>query len=76
MALEDLFSSISQKINEIFNLTPKDQNYSYYVQNDPGQVIYGELIWSAIILIAFLLAGYIIEHIFAVSYTHLRAHET
>jgi len=64
MALEDLFSSISQKINEIFNLTPKDQNYSYYVQNDPGQVIYGELIWSAIILIAFLLAGYIIEHIF------------
>jgi len=45
-------------------LTPKGHNYSYYVQNDPGQVIYGELIWSAIILVAFLIFGYLIEHIF------------
>ena len=45
MAMEDIFTSISQKINELLRLTPKDHNYSYYVQNDPGQVLYGELIW-------------------------------
>jgi len=64
MAIQDLFASMSQWINELLNLTPKDQNYTYYVQNDPGQVIYGELIWSAAILIAFLILGYVVQHIF------------
>ena len=49
MNLEEIFSSISQRINDAFGFS--DQ-------------IYGELIWSTIILICFLIFGWIIEHIF------------
>jgi len=49
MSLEETFSSISQRINDTFGFT------------DP---LYGELIWSSIILICFLIFGWIIEHIF------------
>ena len=49
MSLEDVFSSISQEINDTFGFT------------DP---LYGELIISSIILIGFLILGWIVEHIF------------
>ena len=49
MSLEEVFTSISQWFTDTFKLP------------DP---IYGELIWSAIILILFLIVGWIVEHIF------------
>ena len=49
MSLEELFSSISQRINDMFGFS---------------NPIYGELIWSAIILVSFLILGWIIEHVF------------
>jgi len=49
MSLEETFSSISQGINDIFGFS------------DP---LYGELIWSTILLILFLILGWIIEHVF------------
>jgi small-conductance mechanosensitive channel len=49
MALEDIFASISQEINKIFGFT------------DP---LYGELIWSTILFIIFLIIGLSIEKIF------------
>ncbi len=49
MGLEEMFTSISQRINDMFGF--------------PDQ-LYGELIWSTIILICFLLIGWIVEHIF------------
>ena len=44
-----MFSSISQSINNLFGFT------------DP---LYGELIWSTIILIGFVILGWLVEHIF------------
>jgi len=49
MSLEETFSSISQQINDMFGFS---------------NPIYGELIWSAIILALFLILGWIIEHVF------------
>ena len=49
MGLEEVFTSISQKINEIFGFS------------DP---LFGELIWSTIILICFLIIGWIVQHAF------------
>ena len=49
MSLEEIFSSISQQINDMFGFS---------------NPLYGELIWSAIILALFLILGWIIEHIF------------
>ncbi|PNX46538.1 MAG: hypothetical protein BV457_07510 [Thermoplasmata archaeon M9B1D] len=49
MALEDIFASISQEINKIFGFT------------DP---LFGELIWSTILFIIFLIIGLSIEKIF------------
>jgi len=49
MDIEEISASISEKINEMFGFS--DQ-------------LYGELIWSIILLIAFLVFGWIIEHIF------------
>jgi small-conductance mechanosensitive channel len=49
MSFEELFTSISQKINEAFGFT------------DP---LYGELLWSTIILLCFIIFGWVIEHIF------------
>ena len=49
MGLEEMFTSISQRINDMFGFS--DQ-------------LYGELIWSAIILICFLVFGWIVENIF------------
>jgi small-conductance mechanosensitive channel len=56
MSLEQLFSSISQQINDIFGFT------------DP---IIGELIFSTILLICFLIIGWIIEHIFETFFKRL-----
>ena len=44
-----MFTSISQRINDMFGFS--DQ-------------LYGELIWSTIILICFLVFGWVVEHIF------------
>ena len=49
MNLEEIFSSISQRINDALGFS--DQ-------------IYGELIWSTIILICFLILGWVVEHVF------------
>jgi small-conductance mechanosensitive channel len=49
MSLEEIFSSISHEINEMFGFS------------DP---LYGELIWSTIILICFLIIGWIVQHLF------------
>jgi len=49
MALEDISASISQEINKIFGFT------------DP---LFGELIWSTILFIIFLIIGLTIEKIF------------
>jgi len=49
MSLEDVLSSISQEINDIFGFT---------------EPLFGELIISTIILIGFLILGWFIEHIF------------
>ena len=49
MSLEEIFSSISQRINDIFGFS------------DP---VYGEIIWSTIILIGFLILGWIVQHLF------------
>ena len=49
MNLEETFSSISQKINDIFGFS---------------ESIYGELIWSTIILICFLILGWIVVNFF------------
>ncbi len=49
MNLEELFSSISQKINELLGFS---------------EPIYGELLWSTIILVAFLILGWVVIHIF------------
>jgi len=49
MNVNDYSASLSDKINELFNFT------------DP---LYGEIIWSVILLIGFLIFGWIIEHIF------------
>jgi len=49
MQLEELFTSISQRINDMFGFS--DQ-------------LYGELIWSTIVLICFLLIGWVVEHLF------------
>ena len=49
MAIEDISASISQWINDAFGFT--DQ-------------LYGEVIWSFILLIGFLILGWIIEHVF------------
>jgi small-conductance mechanosensitive channel len=48
MNLEELFSSISQQINSTLGLSNQ---------------IYGELIWSTIVLILFIALGWFIEHI-------------
>ena len=47
--IENFSASISQQLNDMFGF-----------QNQ----LYGELIWSTIILIAFLILGYVVEHIF------------
>ena len=49
MNLEETFASISQWFTETLNLP------------DP---LYGELIWSAVILVCFLIFGFIVEHVF------------
>jgi len=49
MAIEDISASISQWLNDTFSF--------------PDQ-LYGELIWSVILLIGFLILGWIVEHIF------------
>jgi small-conductance mechanosensitive channel len=49
MAIEDISASMSQWFNDTFGFS--DQ-------------LYGELIWSVILLIGFLILGWIIEHIF------------
>ena len=49
MSLEEIFSSISQRINDIFGFS---------------EPIYGEIIWSTIVLICFLILGWIVENIF------------
>ena len=49
MALEDIFASISQEINKIFGFT---------------NPLFGELIWSTILFIIFLIIGLSIEKIF------------
>ena len=49
MAIEDISASISQWINDTFGFS--DQ-------------LYGEVIWSFILLVGFLVLGWIIEHIF------------
>jgi small-conductance mechanosensitive channel len=49
MSLEETFTSISQWVTDTFQLP---------------DVIYGELIWSTIILILFIVLGWIVEHIF------------
>jgi len=49
MSLEEMFTSISDQINNIFGFSNQ---------------LYGELIISTIVLIAFLIFGYIVEHIF------------
>ena len=49
MAIEDFSASMSQWFNDTFGFS--DQ-------------LYGELIWSVILLIGFLILGWIIEHIF------------
>ena len=49
MGLEETFATISQWFTDTFNLP------------DP---LYGELIWSSIILVCFLILGWIVEHIF------------
>ena len=49
MGLEEMFTSISQRITDMFGFS--DQ-------------LYGELIWSTIILICFLVFGWILERIF------------
>jgi MscS family membrane protein len=48
MKLEELFTSISQQINEILGFSNQ---------------LYGELIISSIVLICFLILGWIVEHI-------------
>lgn len=48
MQLEELFTSISQQINATFGFS---------------NPIYGELIWSTIILLCFLLLGWIVQYI-------------
>ena len=49
MNVNDYSASLSDKINDLLNFT------------DP---LYGEIIWSVILLIGFLIFGWIIEHIF------------
>ena len=49
MSIEELSASISEYINNMFGFS--DQ-------------LYGELIWSTILLIGFVVFGYIVEHIF------------
>jgi len=49
MDIEELSASMSEYINNIFGFS--DQ-------------LYGELIWSTIMLIGFLILGYIVEHVF------------
>jgi small-conductance mechanosensitive channel len=49
MSLDEMFTSISQQINTTFGFS------------DP---LYGELIWSTMILICFLIFGWIIDRIF------------
>ena len=49
MSLEELSTSISQNINQIFGFS---------------NTLYGELIWSSILLISFLIFGWIIDHVF------------
>ena len=49
MGFEETSASISQKINELFGFS------------DP---LYGEIFWSVILFIGFLIFGWIIEHIF------------
>jgi small-conductance mechanosensitive channel len=49
MIIEDLSASISEWVNNAFGFS------------DP---IYGEIIWSTILLIAFLILGWIVDHIF------------
>lgn len=49
MSLEETFTSISQWVTDTFQLP---------------DIIYGELIWSTIILILFIILGWVIEHIF------------
>ena len=49
MSIEELSASISEYINNMFGFS--DQ-------------LYGELIWSTVLLIGFLVFGYIIEHVF------------
>jgi small-conductance mechanosensitive channel len=56
MGLEEMFTSISQQINNTFGFTNQ---------------LYGELIWSTIILIAFLIFGWIVEHIFELYFNKL-----
>jgi len=56
MGLEEMFTSISQRINDMFGF--------------PDQ-LYGELIWSTIILICFLVFGWVVEHVFEVYFKRL-----
>ena len=49
MNFEEFSASISQQINEMLGFS---------------DTLYGELIWSVIILIAFFIFGYILEHLF------------
>jgi len=49
MNIEQVFSSISQGINDFFGFS---------------NTLYGELIWSILILIVFLILGWIINHVF------------
>ena len=56
MSLEETFASISQWFTNTFNLP------------DP---LYGELIWSTIILVCFLIFGWIVEHIFELFFQKL-----
>jgi len=49
MSLEEVFTSISQRITDLFGFSDK---------------LYGEIIWSTIILVCFLIIGWIVEHVF------------
>ena len=49
MNFEEIFTSISKAINDTFGFS---------------NPLYGELIWSTIILIGFLILGWLVEHIF------------
>ena len=60
MGLEEMFTSISQQINNTLCFSNQ---------------LYGELIWSTIILIAFLVFGWIVELIFE-HYFHKLAKKT